>query len=255
MDIAWFSHHKLITTCISIVALLVLFIAGEILYIAFNGTKVPAPKISRETYTIGRGSPLRYAILGDSTAVAQGAHYDQGYSVASAKHLAMKRPVSWINYAVSGARAQDVLKSQLPKALTDKPDVVLIAVGANDVDKLTSPDRVANELRQCIEALRIANPKVAIVLTGAPAMGTIPRFPQPIRWYAGIRTTKLNKAVVQLTEETHTTFAPIADKTGPIFREHPEFFAADKFHPNAHGYQVWKPVINHALDAALSNRP
>jgi lysophospholipase L1-like esterase len=167
----------------------------------------------------------------------------------------MKRSISWTNYAVSGARAQDVLKSQLPKALTDKPDVVLIAVGANDIDKLTSPGRVTNELRQCIEALRGANPKVAIVLTGAPAMGAVPRFPQPIRWYAGVRTANLNKAVIQLTKETHTTFAPIADKTGQIFHEHPEFFAADKFHPNAHGYQVWKPVINHALDAALSNRP
>jgi lysophospholipase L1-like esterase len=167
----------------------------------------------------------------------------------------MKHRVSWANYAVSGARARDVFRLQIPKALVDKPNVVLIAVGANDVDKLTSPGRVTDELRQCIEALRTANPKVAIVLTGARAMGTIPHFPQPIRWYAGVRTANLNKAVIQLTKETHTTFAAIAEKTGSTFREHPEFFAADKFHPNAHGYQVWKPVINHALDAALSSRP
>ena len=254
MDITWVNHHKIIVVSIAVLTLLILLAAGEILYVAFDGKAVPVPKISRASQIIGSGSPLSYVVLGDSTAVAQGANYKQGYAVASAEHLAIKHTITWANYAVSGARAQDVLKQQLPKALLDKPDVVLIAVGANDVRRLTNPNQVIDELQQCIKALQTANPRVAIVLTGAPAMGTIPRFPQPIRWYAGVRTNKLNKLVVTLTKQTHTTFAPIAEKTGPIFRDHPEFFAVDRFHPNAAGYQVWKPIINKALDAALSQQ-
>jgi lysophospholipase L1-like esterase len=252
MDTTWFNHHKALTVCICLGLLLFLFMVGEILYIVWDGTPVPRPVISRDAQTVGSGPTLNYVIVGDSTAVAQGTDYDQGYSVASAKHLAKTHTVRWTNFAVSGSRAQDVLQKQLPKALLAKPDIVLVAVGANDVTHFTSPHIVVDTLRQCIQQLQSVNPNVAIILTGAPDMGSVPRFPQPIRWLAGVRTVQLNKAIAELTEDTHTTFAPVAKETGPIFRKHPEYFAADDFHPNAAGYNIWKPVINHSLDAALA---
>ena len=46
-------------------------------------------------------------------------------------------------------------------------------------------------------------------------------------------------------------FAHIADETGKTFLEHPEYFAADKFHPLDEGYAVWVPILNAAIDKAL----
>lgn len=32
-------------------------------------------------------------------------------------------------------------------------------------------------------------------MTGSPAMGVVPRFAQPLRWVAGLRTRHLNAAI------------------------------------------------------------
>jgi lysophospholipase L1-like esterase len=216
-----------------------------------RGEPVPRPDIPRTAQTLGEGPVLRYAILGDSTTVSQGSTYDEGYAVASARHLAQTRQVIWQNFGVSGARAADVAGEQLQKAVRFKPDVALIAVGANDVTHLTSTDSIRTSLVRTITALQKANPNVRIVLTGSPDMGSVPRLPQPTRWLAGERTISVNQMVEKLIQPQAVAFAPIARETGPLFRAHPELFARDYFHPNAAGYAVWHMVVNAALDRAL----
>lgn len=232
---------------ISLVIGLLLFVVGEILYIRYNGSQVARPNISRQEQTLGNGSPLAYVVMGDSTAVSQGGTYSEGYATKTAAFLARHHAVRWINVAVSGARASDVLHQQLPLAVKYRPDVVLIAVGANDITHVTNISKVCDYLATTIDMLRQQNPNVQIVLTGSPDMGSIPRFPQPVRWLAGKRTQSLNQAIVLLAQQKQVTFAPIAKQTGSYFREHPEAFAADKFHPNTEGYEHWIPVITQAL--------
>ena len=230
-----------------VLALFVLFVLIEGLYVKYNGTVEPRPNTPRQAHTLGSGPELSYVVMGDSTAVAQGGVYAEGYATKTAEFLAKTNRVTWINVAVSGSRAKDVAGKQLPQALVHKPDVVLIGVGANDVTHLTSIGSVRASLASTIDQLRSQNPKVRIVLTGSPDMGSVPRFPQPVRWYAGKRTASLNSMVGKLADEKHVTFAQIAKETGPYFRKHPEAFAADKFHPTTQGYQLWTPVIIKAL--------
>lgn len=234
----------------SVVALVVCFVLFEVLYVKYSGSAVPAPTIARSTQTIGTGPNLTYVVMGDSTAIAQGGNYAQGYAEASAQHLAKHNTVHWKNLAVSGARANDVLATQIPQAVAMHPDVALIAVGANDVTHATSPSSVRESLEGAIAGLRHANPAIKVVLTGSPDMGSVPRFAQPVRWYAGVRTQQLNKTIEAMATQLHVTFAPVASQTGPTFRKHPELFAADKFHPTDAGYKLWIPVINTALDTA-----
>lgn len=237
--------------CLLLVLVLVL---GEALWIAFSGTRVPRPTISREAQTIGNGPPLTFAVLGDSTAVSQGGAYTEGYAVAVAKHLAAHHQVTWSNVAVPGARAHDVATEQLGQVAPYRPDVVVMAVGANDVTHLTKLATARTALQQTIAGLRRANPEVKIILTGSPDMGSVPRFPQPVRWLAGKRTEQFNRMVIRLAQDEHVTFAPIAARTGPAFRHNPRLFAVDKFHPNTAGYQLWAPVIIEAIDTAQSSR-
>lgn len=196
---------------------------------------------------LGNGPHLRYVVMGDSTALSQGGDYSQGYAVKSAEFLAQTHRVTWTNTAISGSRAAGVRYKQLPRALRFRPDVVLIAVGANDVTHFTAYAKVEKHLAAIIDMLRLHNPRVKIVLTGSPDMGSIPRFPRPVRWLAAWRTRRLNEAVVKLANREQVNFAPIAAKTGPYFRKHPEMFAADKFHPNTLGYERWVPIIIEAL--------
>ena len=247
------SRLSVIVICASAVVVMLSLVASQLLWLKYNGTPVPVPDIPRGKHTVSAGGTkndgpaLTYVILGDSTSIAQGARYAEGYAAQSATYLAQTHTVTWQNVGVSGARAADVLHDQLPQAIALKPDVALVAVGANDVTHVTSNNSVVASLQSVIQQLRKANPHVYIVLTGSPDMGSPPRLPQPLRWIAGKRTVGLNKRIVTLAEKNHVTFAPIAVKTGPTFRKHPELFAQDHFHPNAQGYKLWTPVIIDAL--------
>jgi lysophospholipase L1-like esterase len=232
---------------VTLLVLIVLFVAFEALYIKYNGAAGVEPVTPRGLHTLGTGPKLSYVVMGDSTAVTQGGEYARGYSVQSATYLAKDHAVSWANVAVSGARAKDVADKQLPQALGFNPDIVLIAVGANDVTHFTANGAVVASLAHTVDTLRSQNSQVKIIFTGAPDMGSVPRFPQPARWYAGVRTQSLNTEIRALAAEKHVTFAPIAAETGPYFRKHPEAFASDKFHPNDLGYAQWTPVIIKAL--------
>jgi lysophospholipase L1-like esterase len=159
-------------------------IVFEAAWLQWNGTPVLPPDIPRTTATIGSGSPLTYVVMGDSTAVSQGSIYSAGYATATAQHMAANHRVTWVNVAVSGARAADVASVQLQKVSPYKPDIVLIAVGANDVTHLTTTNTVTTYLQATIAALKQANGNVRVVLTGAPDMGSPPRIPQPLRWLA-----------------------------------------------------------------------
>jgi acyl-CoA thioesterase-1 len=222
------------------------------LIIVFNGSRIAVPGIPRGAETYGQGKPLTYVVLGDSTTVSQGGDYDRGYVRTTARFLAGQGyRVTLHNLGVSGARAEDVMASQTPEAVKLHPDVALISVGANDVTHMTGIGSVEDNVSQSISALRSANPAIQIIYTGSPQMGSIPRFPQPTRYLATLRTQQLNTMARRVAADKHVIFAPIAEKTGPAFSAHPELYAADKFHPNTDGYDLWSPVLNDALRQAL----
>lgn len=206
----------------------------------------------REARTFGEsGPPLRYVVMGDSTAVAVGGTYENGYAVATARELARTHRITLTNLGISGARMRDLREEQLPHAEALRPDVVLIAAGANDVTHLTRIASMRDSLRVIVTRLRAANPNVRIVITGSPDMGSPPRIPRLLRGLAGRRTESVNRMFREEAARLKLTFAPIADETGPLFRRDRSLFDADRFHPNDRGYATWIPVLNAALARAL----
>src|SRR5688500_16692007 len=98
---------------------------------AFEG----APEDSG-AYGSGHGTPIRFLMLGDSTAVGMRAdHAIQtiGATVASGVAAFSGRPVELTNVAVIGAESPD-LDEQVERGLAavPQPDVAVIMVGAND---------------------------------------------------------------------------------------------------------------------------
>ena len=212
------------------------------------------PDPSPRTFA-GTGAPLKYVVLGDSTAAGQGADYENGIAVGTASHLAEMRAVELSNFGISGAKTADVLENQVREAATRKPDITLIAVGANDVTNLSSGGSVQGDLQQIIDTLLDAKCDMKIVLTGSPDFRGAHRLMQPLRWVAGKRADRINQSIQQVIDERGLTRAPIAPETGPLFQEDPTLLAADRFHPNERGYATWIPVLNKAIDEALRNQP
>jgi lysophospholipase L1-like esterase len=244
--------HTALLALLVVLALVAVFVIGEYLYIIKTGRSVPAPTIPRQIQSFGTHGPrLRYVVMGDSTSIGQGARYEQAYSYASAQHLAQKYQVQLLNVGISGAVAKSVLADQLAKAVAAQPDIVLLAVGANDATHFTSGSSFEKSTQAIIDSLRTANPSVTIVVTGCPAMGSVARFPFGARQLAGLRERQINRVYARLVAKNNLIFAPVAKETGPAFAADATLFAQDKFHPNARGYALWIPVVNKALDRAL----
>ena len=242
------SSMKYLLSILALAAALAAVLGVEIMLARRN----PPPAYQNpgpEPQLFGSGPQLRYVVMGDSTAAGQGADYSQGIAVLTAEHLGQDYQVEMINLSVSGAKIRDVLQEQLAKAVELKPDLVLVSVGANDVTNLTKPKQAKSELAEIVRRLQGAGAKV--VITGAPDMGSIPRFAQPLRFLAGKLTERLNKQLYALADELGVELVPIALETGPRFRQHPELYEADQFHPDADGYAVWVESLNKGLTRAV----
>lgn len=244
-----------ITILVGVPLIVLLVLIGEAM-LARSGPKEQFINPERTTINLGTNQPnIKYVVLGDSTSAGQGADYQKGIAVQTAQELAKKYQVSFTNFSISGATTEDVLQNQIQEGLRLKPDLVLLSISANDLTRLRSTNDLKNNMQKIIDQLIAENCKVKIVVTGTPDMGSIPRFAQPLRWVAGLRTQQYNDVFDQLIQKNDLTLAPIAKDTGPVFRSDPTLFAKDRFHPNERGYALWTAVINDAIERSLTTQP
>jgi lysophospholipase L1-like esterase len=222
-------------------------------FMALHGKKEPVfVNPSHSPVHVGDTGPdLIYAVIGDSTGAGRGAPYVDGIAIGTAKHLADYYRVRMTNFSISGAVAGDVLRDQAAPAAKLHPDLVLLSVGANDATHFTPSSRLMAQLVAIVNLLRAGNPRVKIVVTGCPQMGSVPRFQQPLRWFAWTQTARINCVFLRFAAQEDVVWAHIADRTGSIFAKDPSLFADDQFHPNDRGYAVWLPVLDEAIDQAL----
>ncbi|HVF69414.1 MAG TPA: SGNH/GDSL hydrolase family protein [Xanthomonadales bacterium] len=240
---------------LSFVSLLIFILLVEVL-LAFLSEREPFKNPAREYVYMGeKAKLLTYLIMGDSTTAGQGGNYKNGIAYSTARYLANDYQVKMFNTSISGATAGDVISDQLQAGIKINPDIVLLSVGANDITGLTNLDNLEKNLSIIIEKLIKNNCDVKIVLTGAPEMGSVRRFMQPLRYIAGAQTKRVNDVFEDTVAKYGLTFAPIAVETGEQFRKDASLFAEDKFHPNDRGYAIWIPVINKSLEKALHKQP
>lgn len=223
--------------------------------ISCSSSRAPFENPSRNPRIFGAGDrTLTYVVMGDSTAAGQGARYEEGIAVSTARSLATPGVrVVMTNLGVSGAIMADVARDQLVAAQRLHPDVILLSASANDVTHLSWTSSVRQNLLTIVEGLRSVDPGVVIVVTGAPDMGAPPRIPALLRPLAALRTRRINAMTRSVAASHALIFAPVAEVTGPQFRADHTLFASDGFHPNERGYATWIAVLDPALRQAESD--
>ena len=187
--------------------------------------------------------------LGDSTAYGIGVT-DGDDGVAGRVARARDERVEML--AVSGDTIAEMLRYQVPKVAALEPDRIYVSIGANDVTHLTSKEAFASSYRALLRALP---EDVDVVALGVPDMGAPPRLLQPLRTIAGFRGRQLDAiardavADAKVDRSGVTTYVDIAGPTGPSFRDDPDrYFAADRYHPSAAGYELWADAVLAAVD-------
>lgn len=201
-------------------------------------------------------APLRLAMLGDSTSVGYGTSTtDELPGVILARGVArdLDRPIEMLSFGLTGARTSD-LAGQLDKCLTERPDIAVILIGANDLRDMVPPWRSAALLAESVTRLTSAG--VPVVVGTCPDFGVIIGIPQPLRGFLGTWSTGLAALQDRAVTEAGGATVSLGRLVGPQFAGKPEMFARDHFHPSGAGYgramDAMLPTVIDQLKAAVA---
>ena len=186
---------------------------------------------------------LLYVAIGDSAAQGIGASApNRGYVGILADHIRKTtgRTVQVINLSVSGATVELAVRDQLPRLLMLKPDIVTVAIGANNI-ALWEAEVFEAGIRKLFSAI----PDHALV-ADLPSF----RFPHNER-----KVAVANRILRGVAAEYGLPVVPlhaITKRQG--WRSIATQFANDFFHPNDRGYRVWADAFLPALSADIARR-
>lgn len=186
---------------------------------------------------------LLYVAIGDSAAQGVGASVPgQSYVglLANRARAATGRTVRVINLSQSGGRVHEALTKQVAHLAGLAPDVVTVAIGANDIGVAFDATRFEREIDELYRQL----PRHAIV-------ADVPAF------YFGWRErqSRLASEIIHRVADTYgLDVAPLhaATKHQSAARYFLNQAAADLFHPNDRGYAVWASAFFPHFDRRLT---
>lgn len=192
-----------------------------------------------------------YAALGDSTGAGVGARSGGGGYVARLfKRINETRPGSrLVNLCVSGATTADVLRSQMPRFERERPDLVTVGIGVNDVQRLSQEQYAAN-LEAIITRVRAVS-EAPLVLTNIPDIACAPGVPAFMRDDARRRIRLFNLAIDDAAARHDLRVVDVFTPSAELLPARPEFFCSDGFHPSDEGYEFWADAMWPAVREAV----
>ena len=115
-----------------------------------------------------QSEPVKLAVLGDSIAAGYGLSPDQAFPVRlQAALVAQGRKVTVLNHSVSGDTTAGGLE-RVDWMLADKPDIVLVALGGNDMLRGTDPAATERNLDAIVAKLKASGVEVWLAGMMAP---------------------------------------------------------------------------------------
>jgi lysophospholipase L1-like esterase len=206
-----------------------------------RSTIKPAPPATGSTSgTVGTtsGAPLRIAVVGESTAAGSGVdNHDEGFTGCLAREINARtqRPVQWQVAGQFGATARRIRYRLVPQLGVDLNVAVLLA-GGNDVMSRRSPDHWRDDVSAIVDELVERADRV--VVAGIPPFALFPSMPTTLGRYLSKRAAALDDVSRQICAVRPCTTWVTMTGNPP-----PGFFASDRFHPSAAGYQRWAQVV------------
>ena len=204
--------------------------------------------------TVGAGHvALRVLIVGDSSAAGVGvATQDEALSGQLAQALAERSgaAVGWQLVATSGHTVRDACDA-LREAELAPADLLVTAVGVNDVVGQTSPARFLRALDE-LHALAVARAGVTHAWhCGVPKMGEFPLLPAPLRWVLGRDAAHLDGALARhLAGNSKRLHLPLPSTPQSLESDSAMpsgWMARDGFHPGPLGYRNWGRQVAEAI--------
>jgi lysophospholipase L1-like esterase len=215
----------------------------------------PVPRLEEFDPSGSFGDPnlpeLRVAVLGDSSVTAPGVSGpDEIWVSLVCDRLTDRYHVVMRSFAVSGSRASDLLRDQLDPALAFDPNLILVAVGANDVIKGLSHRSFEQNLDELIEGL--SETDAVIVMSGVGDLGTIPRLLPPLRNMMTRRSAAFDRIHRDVAARHGAHVVDQRSDEPQLWYRDPGLWSADLFHVSAAGHQRWANVVWRAIEPLLA---
>jgi len=186
---------------------------------------------------------LAYTALGDSLTAGIGASiYEESYPYLLAQKISKgSTSVTLRDRAYSGARTSDLIENLLTSAINDKPDVVTMLIGINDVMGNVPKTSFAENYAEILKRLKTET-KARILAISIPYIGTKALLLPPYNSYFRHEIVEYNKIIKELAVANDVEYVDLYTQTENMF-DNEEFFSRDLFHPSAKGYELWAKII------------
>ena len=184
--------------------------------------------------TIGTGPSLRLSIIGDSSGAGVGVKtQDQALSGQLTQLLSTAFTVAWHLDAQTGATTRSTIE-RLDQAEAKPLDIIIIALGVNDVTRLIPARLWVQQQQKLIERIKALHQPKRIYVSGMPPLAHFPLLPEPLRWTLGRHATKLERQrIAHLASQPDVAHVPFDMPLDPTM------MAPDGFHPGPEVYHLW----------------
>lgn len=207
-----------------------------LLFVACNREDV-SPAISSGVSAMKPG-PIVYVAFGDSTGAGVGAR-NGGYVARLFERLEGSRPGSeLLNFCISGATTEDVLRRQLQTGIGSSPDLITLGIGINDIGHGFTIEQFAKNYEEILSTLK-EKTKATIVVTNIPDVSSAPRIPASMRAEYQRQIERFNTRLEEIARRHEVTIFDVFTITRRELPSHPEYFSGDGFHPSDEGYELW----------------
>lgn len=197
-----------------------------------------------------KDTPVTYVAVGDSTGVGVGAR-EGGYPARLLKRIRQERlQAELVNFCVSGATTEDLLRDQLKPALSARPTLITLGIGINDIGHSVSLEKFARNFEEIVSQLKTKT-SAAIVVSNLPDISFAPVVPASLRDQTRSQINVFNQRISEIVARYQLVLVDAYTETHAVMPTHPEFFSDDGFHPSDAGYEYWAKTMWPAVKAAI----
>lgn len=215
------------------------------IYNEVNKEDLESPN-NNQTYLIGNNNynkDLVYVSLGDSLTAGVGVDsYKQSYPYLIAEKLSVKNNIILENRSVPGFKSSDIKNMLLPIAISDKPDIITLLVGINDIREDVSKKDFEKNYEQILKILT-QKTKAKIYIINIPFIGSSSLILPPYNYYFNFKTKEFNEIIKDLAQKNNVSYIDLYSLTTKEFKKSDSYYSVDLFHPSAEGYAFLANVI------------
>ncbi len=194
--------------------------------------------------------PFRVAVLGDSSVHAPGvAGPHEIWVNLICQTMGQSRRVTLRSFAVTGSRADDLLRDQLEPAIAFEPDMFLVSVGANDVIHGVGIRQFETRLDELVAALTESD--ALVILSGVGDIGTIPRLKPPLRNIVTRRSGRFDQVHQDVASRYGAHVVEHRKDDPAIWYSDRALWSPDMFHVSAAGHRRWADSTWRMLEPLL----